>query len=327
VHGVPRERDPSAVLNEQEPKSDPPDVAPPVAVDETGRHRAFRWISTHRRIILPALLVTFAVVTAWIVLTWPDVALLRDRNPRSTAFIDRYVERSGSPNVAWRPVPASRISPYLKEAVVVAEDLEFFSHGGFSAHEIEQAIREAVKEGAPPRGASTITQQLAKNLWLSPSRNLLRKLEEAILTWQLERHLSKDRILEIYLNVAEFGPGIYGVEAAARHHFGKSAAALWHPGRDSDAYRRYVAEIQRRMDRATFLWRRVAGVAPLPEMEQDSLPSVRLDLDSLDVDSLLAADTAAGDSVPQPGDSLARPGTDSVVPSDSVNGTPPLTPR
>ena len=219
------------------------------------------------------------------VLTWPDVAALRRANPTTTAFIERFQDRrraaGESDRVARQWVPATAISSNLKRAVVAAEDLEFFSHHGFSASEARAALRKAITELEMPRGASTITQQLAKNLWLSPSRNPLRKLKEALLTRQLERQLSKDRILEIYLNVVEFGRGVYGVEAAARHYFGKSAAVLtqheaaqlaaslprpssWNPGVESRSYRRYVAEIERRLDRASFLRRRVGEPAPTP---------------------------------------------------------------
>src|SRR6266571_1295103 len=126
---------------------------------------------------------------------------------------------------------------------------------------------QALEERKIPRGASTITQQLAKNLWLTPSRSPLRKAREGVLTWQLERALSKRRILELYLNVVEFGPGVYGAEAAGRRYFGKPAAELdedeaaqlaaalpkpraWHPGVKTPSYRRYVENIRRRMDRA-----------------------------------------------------------------------------
>jgi len=203
-------------------------------------------------------------------LTWPDVAALRDTNPDSTAFIDRYLERSNQTRVDRAWVPASRISAHLKKAVVVAEDLEFFSHDGFSRHEMQQAVRKALAEGERLRGASTITQQLAKNLWLSPSRNPLRKVREAVLTKQLERHLTKTRILELYLNVVEFGPGVYGAESAARQYFSKSAADLdqreaamlaaslprpsqWHPGVSSLNYARRVDRLIARMDQVTFL--------------------------------------------------------------------------
>ena len=125
-----------------------------------------------------------------------------------------------------RRSPYARIAPDLKVAILVAEDIDFFSHEGFAVGEMKLALEEAWKEGEAPRGASTITQQLAKNLWLSPSRNPWRKVKEALLTRSLERHLEKRRILELYLNVVEFGPGIYGAEAASRNYFGVAASAL-----------------------------------------------------------------------------------------------------
>jgi monofunctional biosynthetic peptidoglycan transglycosylase len=135
-------------------------------------------------------------------------------------------------------------------------------------------MEEALREGGMPRGASTITQQLAKNLWLSSSRSPLRKIREAVLTRQLERALPKRRILELYLNVAEFGPGIYGAGAASQRYFGKAAADLepreaaalaaglpkprsWHPGATSPAYQRRVVSILNRMDKAAFLARQI----------------------------------------------------------------------
>jgi monofunctional biosynthetic peptidoglycan transglycosylase len=216
-----------------------------------------------------AVLATLALVV-YEAVRWPDVRALGSRTPASTAFIDRYrvVERqAGRPvRVQWTWVPYNRIAPSLKRAVVVAEDASFFSHGGFATSEIREAIDKAVKEFGLPRGASTITQQLAKNLWLSPSRNPIRKVKEAVLTWQLEKALTKRRILELYLNVVEFGPGVYGVEAASRQYFRKPAAdltedeaaqlaaalprpSLWHPGVGTVAYRRYVQDIRRRMER------------------------------------------------------------------------------
>ena len=210
----------------------------------------------------------------WKALTWPDVAALAAENPESTAFIERFKERriaaGKSPEVSWQPVSYDKISPHLKRAVLVAEDIGFFDHEGFAVEEIKIAVKDAVEERKAPRGASTLTQQLAKNLWLSPSRNPLRKLEEAVLTWQLEQHLDKRRIFEIYLNVVELGPGIYGAEAASRHYFGKSAASLnerqaaglaaslsrpssWHPGSGSRGYSRRVDLIRKRMAKAQFL--------------------------------------------------------------------------
>lgn len=225
------------------------------------------------------------------VVSWPDVAALARANPETTAFIQRYrAQRRAagqSDRVEWRWVPDEALSPHLKRAAVSAEDMEFFSHDGFSTSEIKVALREALETKEAPRGASTITQQLAKNLWLSPSRNPIRKFKEVLLTRQLERNLAKRRILEIYLNVVEFGPGVYGAEAAAQRYFGKSAAALseheaaqlaaslprpsrWHPGVESSAYWSYVEDIEDRMARATFLWRHVGGAPAAPEVT-DSL--------------------------------------------------------
>jgi len=207
--------------------------------------------------------------------TWPDVGALTKAYPKTTAFIEEYKaqqRREGkSDAVSFVPVPYARISPQLKSAALVSEDIGFFSHHGFAVEEIKETLREAWKEKElPSRGASTITQQLAKNLWLSPSRNPLRKLKEAALTRELERKLPKKRILELYLDVAEFGPGVYGAEAAARRYFGKSAAALdeheaalliaglprpksWHPGSTSPVYLRRVQIIEARMAIATWI--------------------------------------------------------------------------
>ena len=241
--------------------------------------------SRRRRLLRGALLALLglaAAVTGLLLhqlMTWPDVQALAQHDPVSTAFIDRYRQRAETdptlPPVRWHPVPATRISANLKRAVLVAEDIDFFSHGGFATAEIREALEKAWRERSVPRGASTLTQQLAKNLWLSPSRNPWRKVKEALLTLQLERSLSKRRILELYLNVVELGEGVYGAEAAARHYFGISAAHLdeaqaaalaaalprprsWHPGDDSRGYRRHVERILRRMDKARWL-RRMVG--------------------------------------------------------------------
>lgn len=236
--------------------------------------RARRWW----RALVWAGLLGLALWIGYETWTWPDVAALVRRSPATTAFIEHYRREQRAAGrdarVGWAWVPYASISPHLKRAVLVAEDINFFSHGGFDLSEMRIALREAVEDGEPPRGASTITQQLAKNLWLSPSRNPVRKLREAVLTWQLERSLTKRRMLELYLNVVEFGPGLYGAEAASRRYFGKPAADLnedeaarlagslpnpsaWHPGSASRAYARHVARIQGRMARAQFLWKQI----------------------------------------------------------------------
>jgi len=230
-----------------------------------------------RRAVRVALIAVFAAI-CWEVLTWPRVAALARGSPGTTAFIDRWrsEQRAAGKRDAptWRWVPYAAISPHLKRAVLVSEDISFFGHHGFEVAEIETALKDAIDERGMPRGASTITQQVAKNLWLSPSRNPMRKVKEAILTWQLERSLNKKRILEIYLNVAEFGPGIYGAEAAARRYFDKSAAELdereaaqlaaclpnpgrWYPGGPSAVAVRRTERILGRMEKAQFLWKEI----------------------------------------------------------------------
>ncbi len=123
-------------------------------------------------------------------------------------------------------VPLKRISPYLIKAVIIAEDDKFWGHEGFDYEAMQQALEKDIKKRQFKAGGSTISQQLAKNLYLSPSKNPIRKIKEAILTWRMERTLSKRRIVEIYLNVAEWGDGIFGIEAAAKHYYGKHASSL-----------------------------------------------------------------------------------------------------
>ena len=183
-------------------------------------------------------------------LTFPRVSKLRDSNPDTTAMIEIRAEearkRGEQPRRVQMWVPLAQISPNLQRAVIAGEDTNFATHDGFDYSAIqkawEQAQRDAEKEAkeqgdisqdawipAMPnfkRGASTITQQLAKNLYLSSERSFVRKAREAAITYFLEKNLSKRRILELYLNVIEWGDGVYGAEAAARTYFGKSAANL-----------------------------------------------------------------------------------------------------
>ncbi|HEU4686198.1 MAG TPA: monofunctional biosynthetic peptidoglycan transglycosylase [Nitrospira sp.] len=165
----------------------------------------------------------------WLV-TMPDVASLRHTNPTTTALIESrraQAQMEGrSTGRQWIWVPLGRIPVHLRHAVVAAEDALFFVHEGFDWEGMKDAALYDLEKGKLKRGGSTITQQLAKNLYLSSERSLLRKVHEALITRSLEQHLSKDRILELYLNVAEWGYGIYGAEAAARHHFHKSVRDL-----------------------------------------------------------------------------------------------------
>lgn len=171
----------------------------------------------------------FAYVS-YLYLTLPDVRPLAVENPSTTAFMElrrrEAAEEGRTLRIRHRWVPYSRISEALKRAVLVAEDAAFFEHDGVDLREIRAALEINWEEGRFARGASTITQQLAKNLYLSPSRNPARKLQELFITRRLEAELSKRRILEIYLNVIEWGDGIFGAEAAARAYFNKPAGAL-----------------------------------------------------------------------------------------------------
>ena len=167
---------------------------------------------------------------AYVYLTLPDVRRLSAENPETTAFIElRRAEAHDagkSFDLRRRWVPYARISNHLKRAVIVAEDSAFFEHEGLDYEQIRASIEDSLEDGGAMRGASTITQQLAKNLYLSESRNPVRKLRELIITRRLEAALSKRRILEIYLNSIEWGDGIFGCEAAARAYFNRSAGDL-----------------------------------------------------------------------------------------------------
>jgi len=123
-------------------------------------------------------------------------------------------------------VPFSKISPYLVKAVLIAEDDKFWKHEGFDYEAIQKAIEKDLKAKKFKSGGSTITQQLARNLYLSPEKSMTRKVFEAVITWRMEQTLSKKRILELYLNVVEWGDGIFGAEAASQHYYGKPSSQL-----------------------------------------------------------------------------------------------------
>lgn len=176
--------------------------------------------------------------------TLPDVAVLAATNPTTTALIEARRQeaqaghsgaKAGHPDakvrrrpftVRWTWVPLSHISPHLRRAVIVAEDASFFFHEGFDWEGIKEAAVRNLQTGEFQRGGSTITQQLAKNLYLTSEKSLLRKATEALIARELEHTLPKKRILELYLNVAEWGEGVFGAEAAAQHHFDKSSKDL-----------------------------------------------------------------------------------------------------
>ena len=204
-----------------------------------------------KRLVL-SLAAAGAVFVLWLFFVWPPPIWWNTHWPRRTAFMDmrerQYARGDSALEKHYAPVPLDSMSPWLARAAQAGEDEAFYQHHGIDWHairealgyrrtafdvanprdraELERALGHAAARRDRLRGASTITQQLAKNLYLSPSRNPLRKLKEAVIAYQLEWSLSKDRIMALYLNVAEFGPNLWGVEAASRHYFHKSAGRL-----------------------------------------------------------------------------------------------------
>ena len=175
------------------------------------------------------LLALFAVVAIqfWF---FAQVAYWAKFNPSSTAFMHARLEilREGNPNAKLQHqwVPYERISPHLKRSLIAAEDAKFLDHHGFDWDGIQQAWARNQREGGIVAGGSTITQQLAKNLFFSGKRTWWRKGQEAVVAVMIEALMSKQRILEIYLNVIEWGDGVFGAQAAARYHYGGTAAGL-----------------------------------------------------------------------------------------------------
>src|SRR6059058_1879519 len=250
------------------------------------------------------------VALAWLVGVWPPPLWWRDHWPRVTAMM-----RERSPAAAYRPTPLKDIAPVLQRMVIIGEDSRFRTHHGIDVSEIADALR-SWRQRDRLRGASTITQQLAKNLYLSSSRNPIRKVKEAVTALRLELTLSKDRILELYLNVAEWGPGIWGVDAASRAYFAVSAsrlseeqaaelaATLPHPRTSNPTFRP-----ERTLARRGLILARYHGVDVYipPEEETDTLlvvpPVIVPPIDTLNV------------QLPVPGDTLVdttRSQTDSL---------------
>ncbi|MEK6321239.1 MAG: monofunctional biosynthetic peptidoglycan transglycosylase [Acidobacteriota bacterium] len=188
--------------------------------------RRSRW-RKWAKIIIAALLVIATLYQGWIIFS---VFGFKRSNPASTALMEQRASQARTKGEEVKRVqtwvPYDRISRNLIRAVLAGEDSRFFDHAGFDWEEMRKALEEDWNRGEFRRGASTITQQLAKNLFLSTSKNPIRKLHEALITKEMEWILGKRRILEIYLNVIEWGDGVYGAEAAARTYFNTSAAAV-----------------------------------------------------------------------------------------------------
>ncbi|MCS7202930.1 MAG: monofunctional biosynthetic peptidoglycan transglycosylase [Thermodesulfovibrio sp.] len=183
--------------------------------------------------ILKISIVIILIYLSYLLIIFPltvPVSDLKRKNPETTAMMQYRIEqwKSMGKKVQIKRIwmPLNKISPYLIKAVLIAEDDKFFYHSGFDLEAIKKAIERDIREKKLKYGGSTITQQLAKNLYLKPSKNPIRKIQEAIITVRLEKTLTKSRILELYLNIAEWGEGIFGVEAASRHYFNKSSSEL-----------------------------------------------------------------------------------------------------
>jgi monofunctional glycosyltransferase len=191
-----------------------------------GALRRLSWRKLLRRLVI----VVVVMMLSYHALILFRITKLRHSNPSTTNLIEQRAEsgkeRGREPKIIRTWVPYHNISPHLVRAVLAGEDVRFPQHGGIDWQGISLAMKKNWQEKRFSRGGSSITQQLAKNLFLSPSRNPARKLHEMLIAWEMERILGKRRILEIYLNVIEWGDGIYGAEAAARNYFGVSAASL-----------------------------------------------------------------------------------------------------
>jgi len=185
-------------------------------------HRSLRWALRIFLILLIADLVYLTII-------WPDWKKLAQGDIPKSSFMQLYTEKQaerGWPKLHWQPVSQSKIPRHVMRAVLLAEDSRFYSHSGFDLVAIREALGYNFGRGELLIGASTISQQTVKNLYLSPSRDPLRKWHEVALTFGLEQNLRKSRILELYLNVAEFGRGIYGVQAAAQAYYGIDVGML-----------------------------------------------------------------------------------------------------
>lgn len=186
-----------------------------------------------RRVWLRITGIALAVMLAGGLVFWltlPSVSWLKKENPKETAMMRFRAEEARQDGKRarryWKRVPLSRISPYLIQSVLIAEDDKFFEHEGFDWESMRKALEANIAKKRVLRGGSTITQQLAKNLFLDPDQSIIRKLREAAIAIKLENALSKKRILELYLNLIEWGDGVYGAEAASRSYFGCPASGL-----------------------------------------------------------------------------------------------------
>lgn len=292
-----------------------------------------------------------AVLLLWLgyeVLTFPDTAALATENPKTTAFMDRRREmlRDAGKDDAlqYRFVAYGRISPYLRRAVLVAEDDQFYEHEGVDVQAMRDALERDWKRRKITHGGSTITQQLAKNLYLSPSRNPVRKVREYFIARSLERNLSKKRILELYLNVVEMGERVYGAEAASRFYFQKSASALstaqaallagclpnpriMNPGAPNKRLRARQRMILSRMKRWGYLLERevLTEKKPAPAVtatESSATTATDVPVTDTDLAPPTASDATTTDA-PDPAASESAPPTQTDAPEPQPEEAPP----
>ena len=203
--------------------------SPPILQKDTAAAKIFRLV---KRNPLKSLVMVFLCILLFQILFLPygSIRQLKTKNAGETAFMHEQAIDAKEKNRQFHKmqiwIPLQSIPKDAIDAVIVSEDGTFWSHDGFDWFEFKESVERNFEEGRAMRGASTITQQLVKNLYLSSSKNPLRKLKEWILTWYMEQQLNKSRILEIYFNVIEWGDGVYGIEAASHYYFDKSAQEL-----------------------------------------------------------------------------------------------------
>jgi monofunctional biosynthetic peptidoglycan transglycosylase len=194
--------------------------------DGSRRRKLFLWLKWSGILLASLLLIEFGYVLGLM----PDWNQFIHGPIQKSSIIQQYeyeqTQHADWPTLRWHPVPLFMIPKHVLRAVIVAEDSRFYQHKGFDQQAISDAIEYNLSKGRIVYGASTISQQTVKNFFLTTSRNPLRKLHETILTYAMEKNVGKQRILEIYLNISEFGRGIFGVEAASRHYFGKSVSEI-----------------------------------------------------------------------------------------------------
>ena len=184
--------------------------------------RLWRWARWGVRVALLLLVVD----VVYLMTIWPDWNEYKSGKPPKSRFISDYEAKIDNSRLSWRPVSINTMPRHLRRAVIAAEDARFYHHNGFDVIAFKEAMDTNLELMEFKYGASTISQQTVKNLFFTSSRTPLRKWHELVFTLGMEWNLKKRRILETYLNIAEFGKGVYGVEAASWHYFGKSVYSI-----------------------------------------------------------------------------------------------------